>query len=148
VISNTCSELARERLYPDNLLIQLCKELSIKYNSPILFSGTKADADYYDRILKNDLFADLPVQNIAGKYSIEEFISFLYNECLLLITVDSAPLHYAYRLGIPTVSLWGPTNPATRMKESLDFKPIYLAVHCSPCTHHTTVLPVVAITFV
>jgi ADP-heptose:LPS heptosyltransferase len=141
VISNTCSELARERLYPDDLLIQLCKELWIKYNLPILLSGTKADAGYYKHILKNDLLADLPVKNIAGNYSIKEFLSLLYNECLLLITVDSAPLHYAYRLGVPTISLWGPTNPITRMKESPGFKSIYLAVHCSPCTHHTTVLP-------
>jgi ADP-heptose:LPS heptosyltransferase len=42
---------------------------------------------------------------------------------------------------VPTVSLWGPTNPATRMKESGLFKAIYLSVHCSPCTHHTNVLP-------
>jgi ADP-heptose:LPS heptosyltransferase len=141
IISNTCSELARERLYPDDLLIQLCKELSLKYNCPVLLSGTAADTSYYENILKDERLASLPVQHIAGKYTIEEFLFILYNDCLLLITVDSAPLHYAYRMGIPTVSLWGPTNPATRMKESANFKAVYLAAPCSPCTHHTTVLP-------
>jgi ADP-heptose:LPS heptosyltransferase len=141
VISNTCSELARERLYPDDLFIQLCKGLWLKYRLPVLLSGTKADLDYYDTIIKNDQLAGMSIQNVAGNYSIEEFILFLYNDCRLLITVDSAPLHYAYRLGVPTVSLWGPTNPATRMKESPGFKPVYLSVHCSPCTHHTHVLP-------
>jgi len=141
IISNTCSELARERLYPDNLLIRLCKELYALYNYPILLSGTKADTDYYKKIIEHDLLKSVPVQNMAGKYSIEDFMSVLYNDCILLVTVDSAPLHYAYRLGIPTISLWGPSQPATRMKESRLFKALYLAVHCSPCTHHTTVLP-------
>jgi len=141
VISNTCSELARVRLYPDDLLIQLFKALYTKYNCPILLSGTRSDADDYEKILTNNLLAGLPIQNMAGKYSIEELLSLLYNDCLIMITVDSAPLHYAYRLGVPTISLWGPTNPATRMTESNIFKSVYLDVPCSPCTHHTTVLP-------
>lgn len=141
VISNTCSELARERLYPDNLLIQLCKELWLKYQLPVLLSGAKTDIDYYERIRKHDWLEGLPVRNIAGSYSIKEFLLLLHSECLLLITADSAPLHFAYRLGVPTVSIWGPTSPATRMNESSNFKSVYLAVHCSPCTHHTSVLP-------
>lgn len=141
VISNTCSELARERLYPDGLLVQLCHELYLKYHSPIFFTGTKADRNYYETIIQNNSLKDIPIRNMAGNYSIEEFLSLLYHDCGLLITVDSAPLHYAYRLAIPTVSLWGPTNPSTRMKESALFKAVYLSVHCSPCTHHTSVLP-------
>jgi ADP-heptose:LPS heptosyltransferase len=141
VVSNSCSELARERLYPDALLVQLCHELHAKYNVPIFLTGTKADSNYYETIIQNDSLKNIPVRNMAGSYSIEEFLSLLYLDCRLLITVDSAPLHYAYRLGVPTVSLWGPTNPATRMKESTLFKAVYLSVHCSPCTHHTSVLP-------
>jgi len=141
VVSNSCSELARVRLYPTDLLIQLCKELWVKYNCPIVLSGINADFDYYEQILGDNSLAGIPIQNMAGKYSIEEFLLFLYNECLLLVTVDSAPLHYAYCLGTATISLWGPTNPVTRMKESPTFKSVYLAVPCSPCTHHTTVLP-------
>jgi len=141
VISNSCSELARERLYPDALLIQLCSSLFAKYNLPVFLTGIKADWNYYETIIQNDPLKNVPIQNMAGSHSIEEFLSFLYHDCELLITVDSAPLHYAYRLGVPTVSLWGPTSPATRMKELALFKAVYLSVHCSPCTHHTSVLP-------
>ncbi|MBL7739879.1 MAG: glycosyltransferase family 9 protein [Chitinophagaceae bacterium] len=141
IISNTCSELARERLYPDDLLVQLCIHLFQKYHCPLLLSGTKADRSYYDRLLQNNLLKEVPVQNIAGDHSMEAFISLLYTDCRLLVTVDSAPLHFAFRLGVPAVSLWGPTHPATRMKESRLFKAVYLSVDCSPCAHHTTVLP-------
>lgn len=141
IISNTCSELAKERLYPDDLLVQLCIGLYGKYHYPILLSGTKTDRHYYDMLIQSSRLKEMPVQNIAGDYSINAFLSLLYNDCLLLITVDSAPLHYAYRLGVPTVSLWGPTSPVTRMKESDLFKAVYLSIHCSPCTHHTSVLP-------
>lgn len=141
IISNACSELAPERLYPNDLFIQLCAQLSIIYKLPILLSGSKADTAYYAQIMQHDSLKSLDIQNTAGKYSIEEFLSLLYNDCRLLITVDSAPLHYAFRLGVPTLSLWGPTHPATRMKQSPASLSVYLAVHCSPCTHHTTVLP-------
>jgi ADP-heptose:LPS heptosyltransferase len=141
VISNTCSELSRERLYPQGLLATLCIELYSLCHCPILLSGTKTDFEQYENTLKDKRLAGLPVQNIAGKYSVEEFLSVLYHECRLLVTVDSAPLHFAYRLGVPTVSLWGPTNPATRMRETALFRPVYLSAPCSPCAHYTTVLP-------
>ncbi|MBC7947157.1 MAG: hypothetical protein H7Y42_04705 [Chitinophagaceae bacterium] len=141
VINNTCSELARERLYPNQLLAQLCRELFTRYQAPILLSGTLGDRDDLERMIKETGLSDLPITNIAGQHSIESFIALLYNECRLLITVDSAPLHYAYRLGVPLVALWGPTHPVTRMIESTSSRAIYLAVRCSPCTHHTSVLP-------
>jgi ADP-heptose:LPS heptosyltransferase len=140
IINNTCSELARERLYPDDHLIILCHELYSIYHLPILLSGSSSDRKYYDELIKKDS-VNIPIENVAGNYSIDDLVNILYNACRLLITVDSAPLHYAYRLGVPTVSIWGPTNPATRMKETKIFKAVYQHVHCSPCTHHTTVLP-------
>jgi ADP-heptose:LPS heptosyltransferase len=141
IINNTCSELARERLYPTDLLVQLCKELFRLYSLPIVLTGTKSDAEYYEGIIANEELKELPISHMAGKQTIDQLLQLLYRDCRLLITVDSAPLHYAYRLGVPTVSLWGPTHPATRIRETFSFKAVYLAVHCSPCTHHTSLLP-------
>ena len=141
IINNTCSELARVRLYPDDLLVKLCHAIAVTYHCPIVLTGTEADHDYYERILSHELLRGLKIENRSGKQSIEQFLMSMNDNCRLLVTVDSAPLHYAWRLGIPTVSLWGPTNPSTRMQESPHFKSVYLAVPCSPCTHHTTVLP-------
>jgi ADP-heptose:LPS heptosyltransferase len=141
IINNACSELSRERIYPLDLLSQLCKNLFLMYRLPIILSGTTTDADYYQRIIADERLNNIPIRNLAGKQTIDELLGLLYRDCRLLITIDSAPLHYAYRLAVPTVSLWGPTHPATRITETPSFKAVYLAVHCSPCTHHTTLLP-------
>jgi ADP-heptose:LPS heptosyltransferase len=54
-----------------------------------------------------------------------------------LICIDSALLHYARLLGIPTISFWGPTDPASRLRES-DVNRDEIHYHklpCSPCVH-------------
>lgn len=139
-INNTCSELAKERLYPMDQLLTLCTQLYKKYQYTLVFTGAEEDVAYYNEVIKK-LSPEILVQNIAGKYSLTSFIMKMYKECFLLITVDSGPMHYAQRLGIPMISLWGPTNPNTRIKENPFSATIYLGVPCSPCVHHTEILP-------
>lgn len=47
---------------------------------------------------------------IAPQTSIKEFMA-LIKRCRLLISGDSGPLHIAAALGVPTVSLYGPSDP-------------------------------------
>ena len=62
-----------------------------------------------------------------------------------MVTIDSGPLHIARKLGLPTLSIWGPTNPANY----LDVQPLerqrhlsyYLGAPCSPCVHRYEQLP-------
>lgn len=62
-----------------------------------------------------------------------------------MVSVDSAPLHIGKKLGLPTISFWGPTNPMNYLaiSEAEKHRHLYhyLGVHCSPCIHHTKVLP-------
>jgi ADP-heptose:LPS heptosyltransferase len=63
----------------------------------------------------------------------------------LLVTIDSGPLHIARKLGLPTVSVWGPTNPGNYLKihpgEEKRHLYHYEPVACSPCVHHFETLP-------
>ena len=62
-----------------------------------------------------------------------------------MVTIDSGPLHIARKLGLPTVSIWGPTNPASYMKIPVAEENRHLfhynKVACSPCVHHHEQLP-------
>ena len=62
-----------------------------------------------------------------------------------MVTIDSGPLHIARKLGLPTVSVWGPTDPGNLLKvqegEENRHQYEYLQVHCSPCVHHHEKLP-------
>lgn len=145
-INNTCSDLGGYlRKIPAATLQSICTY--ILQNTPYHIALTGAPSDFAD----NQTFIDgyLPnadrIENIAGKYGFAEYYRFLHHECALMLTVDSAPLFIALKTGLPTVSVWGPTNPTHRLSaetmESPRHKVHYLSVECSPCLHHTRVLP-------
>jgi ADP-heptose:LPS heptosyltransferase len=82
------------------------------------------------------------VENLAGKLSLEESVAFL-RTVERLFTIDSALLHFARLLRVPTDSFWGPTDPADRLRESgrLEERIHYARLTCSPCVHIASVPP-------
>jgi ADP-heptose:LPS heptosyltransferase len=51
-----------------------------------------------------------PVANLAGKLDLLT-VAALTRQAALVLTVDSAPMHFASAFGTPQVALFGPTNP-------------------------------------
>ncbi|MCU0429731.1 MAG: glycosyltransferase family 9 protein [Cytophagaceae bacterium] len=141
-INNTCSDLSRERKMSEQLFKQLIHHLLSETSYALAFTGAPSDASGVQKII-DEHFADYKhrLRVIAGALSFQEYYHFLYQECRAMITIDSAPLHIANRLMIPVLSLWGPTNPENLSKESELHRSIYLRKNCSPCVHHTEVLP-------
>lgn len=84
---------------------------------------------------------DVKCKNLAGAHnSLEDELKFI-SQLDLAITMDSANLHIAALLGIPTLSIWGPTHPYA------GFKPLHLKktpcppqiagredLNCRPCS--------------
>ena len=64
------------------------------------------------------------VINTTGKFTLGETAALL-NRCRLLIANDSGPLHLGAAIGIPTIGLFGPTNPGHFFLTSA-FSPLYL----------------------
>lgn len=145
-INNTCSDLSYMRKMIPAVLQQVCKHILEKTPYHIAFTGAPSDKQENDEFIQTYLsqYGD-KVINIAGQYGFEAYYRFLHNECALMLTVDSAPLYIALKTGLPTVSVWGPTDPGHRFTpdtwDSERQKVHYLTPHCSPCLHHTTVLP-------
>jgi heptosyltransferase-2 len=69
---------------------------------------------------------------LSGRLTVRELMAMI-QQCALLITNDSGPMHIAAALGIPLVAIFGPTDPQTTSpwgeKSLLLRKP----VDCSPC---------------
>ena len=142
-INNTCSDLSLERKCPDKLLAEICKWLLLNTSYQLVFTGAPVDREKISDFLhtefdKNELSR---IKNIAGELAFEKYYDFLYHHCVAMLTIDSAPLHIAKKLSVPTLSLWGPTNPVNLSKSDKRNFVYYLAKDCSPCVHHTEILP-------
>jgi lipopolysaccharide heptosyltransferase II len=86
--------------------VEICQALLKKFNAAFLIlwgNGDETDADYIYKNLKANavLAPDTSILQLAG----------LIQKCDLVITNDSGPMHIAAALGIPTLGIFGPTDP-------------------------------------
>jgi ADP-heptose:LPS heptosyltransferase len=70
---------------------------------------------------------------LSGKTTID-ILPAVLEKATLLITNDSGPSHIARAIGIPTVTLAGPSQPAYfTIKGTAEISMIYHPVSCAPC---------------
>jgi heptosyltransferase-2 len=70
--------------------------------------------------------------DVAGRTNLKEAIA-LISRCSLFIANDSGLMHVAGALGIPTVAIFGSTNPITTSPAGAKSIVIHRDVPCSPC---------------
>ncbi len=73
-----------------------------------------------------------PVVALAGETSLPELVALL-SRCRLFLGGDSGPLHVASALGVPSVSVYGPTDPALTGPIGSQARVVRAGVPCSPC---------------
>jgi ADP-heptose:LPS heptosyltransferase len=137
-----CSELGRERMLQPGEWVEVFRR-RLGREAPsrkieIRLMGGRTDRTALDQL--SDVirlaFPGVVTTNIAGKTSLAESVRELA-EVDELICIDSALLHFARLLGIPTISFWGPTDPASRLRVS-EYNRDEIHYHklpCSPCVH-------------
>jgi heptosyltransferase-2 len=70
--------------------------------------------------------------DLIGKTTLGELIERL-RECRLLLTNDTGTMHLAAHLGVPTVAIFGSTEPALTGPLGSNHRVIRHHVECSPC---------------
>ncbi len=94
----------------------------------VLF-GVEKDAPLGDEILRD---FNGKHRNLIGKTSLAQLIAELRG-CDLLLTNDTGTMHLAAFLGVPTVALFGSTEPALTGPRGAHHRVIRHHVACSPC---------------
>ncbi|HEY4061111.1 MAG TPA: glycosyltransferase family 9 protein [Puia sp.] len=149
LLNNTCSGLADVRRLPDQTFSEICRWILDHTTYDLALLGAPGDKEDIDRFIWNapDLYNKKDrILNFAGMAAdFESYYRFLREKGVCLITIDSGPLHIARKLGLPTLSLWGPTDPANYLnvqpQERHRHLSYYLEVSCSPCVHRQETLP-------
>lgn len=69
---------------------------------------------------------------VAGETSVRQWVALL-SQCRVVITNDSGAMHVAAALGVPTVAIFGSTDPAATGPVSPRARVVQCRVACSPC---------------
>jgi len=143
IVNCNASELLATRRYDLPSFATAISSIHQRHPSArFLLSGVKSERNNVQQLA--DLLNGLPVQNVAGDWTLERLMTELA-DCDLLITIDSAPLHLGKYMNVATLSIWGPTQPAHfGYPVSEGFQVASLAMDCSPCFLHPRSTPALA----
>jgi len=124
-----------DKTYPLPLWAEVIKGLHAEFGMTPFFTGDRNDRETYEELQAQ---AGIKGVNMAGELTVRESMA-LYKEMDLAVCVDSGPAHLACAVGVPTVTLFGPTDP-NRWRP---YGPLTQAVYddtleCRPCHYKKT----------
>lgn len=111
--------------------IALIRWLVAEYGVAVLVTGSAAEKERAEEIVRG---CGAGCYNFAGKTSIAMYAALL-QKCRLFIGVDSAGLHIAAAVGIPTVGIFGPSSPVSWAPLGGQHLVIQKKMPCVPCRH-------------
>jgi heptosyltransferase-2 len=103
--------------------------LSSESGAQVILFGSGGDRESTAAVQKS---ARHPLIDIAGKTNLKEAIS-LISRCALFISNDSGLMHVAGALGVPTIAVFGSTDPVTTSPVGEKSIVIHHDVPCGPC---------------
>jgi lipopolysaccharide heptosyltransferase II len=94
-----------------------------------------------ERVLADRINAATPDALVTGEVTVREMMA-LISTCDLFVGNNSGPLHVAAALGVPTVSIMGPSDPLRFAPRGPADRVVRKDLPCSPCQrarcwHHT-----------
>jgi heptosyltransferase-2 len=103
------------------------------FDCQIILLGGKSDDDAAEEVRR---LAQTSILNLAGKTNLKEAV-YLISQCRLFISNDSGLMHVAGALNIPTIAIFGSTNPQTTSPAGNQSIVVHQEVSCSPCLKKT-----------
>lgn len=126
---NPGSTYGEAKQWPSERFKELAKLLDSKHNCKIIIFGdskTGKTAEEINFQLNNRAI------DATGRTTVLQLAALL-EQCDLLITNDTGPMHVACAVGTPVVSIFGSTNPLTTSPLGPDSVVLRYPVACSPC---------------
>lgn len=119
-----------DKMYPAESWLKILKGISEKCDATFYFSGAERDAQLNDELIAGSGVRGV---NAAGKLSLRESMA-LYARMNLAICVDSGPAHLCAAAGIPTIAIFGPTDPNRWRPYGPQHQAIFdRSINCSAC---------------
>lgn len=124
-----------DKTYPLPLWAKLIGRLYNELNLLPVFSGDKQDSETYKELA---LLSQCPSIDFSGRLSLRESMA-MYSKMDLAVCVDSGPSHLAAAGGVPTITLFGPTDPVRWRPYGQEHRAVYdESLTCRPCHYKKT----------
>jgi ADP-heptose:LPS heptosyltransferase len=94
------------KVYPQIKMQEVIRQLALNNCQLFIFGGGKQEkviADAWEKEFEN-------VYSLIGSYTLNEELAIISNLDLML-SMDSSGMHLASLMGVPVISIWGPTHP-------------------------------------
>jgi heptosyltransferase-2 len=122
------AEYGPAKRWPMESFLAVARHFHARHNMRIVLLGAAADVP-----LAQDFSAQLPqAENRVGQTSLEEFMATLAGARLVLCN-DSGAMHVASVIGVPTVAIFGSTEPQITGPLGPRTRVLRHHVPCSPC---------------
>ena len=107
LISICASARWESKRWPITRFTQLAEQLYTHCGAGLIFVGSKSDTPAVREITAEKTY---PYLDATGKTSLRQLAE-LTSRTRLMVTNDTGPMHIAAGTGVPTVALFGPTDP-------------------------------------
>lgn len=111
---------------------QAAAELAQEVGLAVAVFGAPGERDVCEQVAEGVRRLGATVHNFAGRTSVAEFVK-LVTQCRLFLTNDSGAMHVASALGVPTVAIFGATNPEATGPAGTCACVVYDPPDCAPC---------------
>ena len=111
--------------------VEASTKLAVEHGATVCLFGSASERGLCAEIAAA-MGGGIEVVNAAGETSLRQFME-RAAACLLFLTNDSGAMHIASALGVPTVTVFGSTNPHTTGPTGKRARVVREPVACSPC---------------
>jgi len=123
---------AAKKWFPDRFAA-VADRLADEFGVRVVLFGSAADRESTMTVCSH---ARHRMTDLAGETTLREAVA-LISRCRLFISNDSGLMHVAGALGIPTVAIFGSTNPVTTSPMGENNFIVHKDLPCSPCLKTT-----------
>lgn len=120
-----------KRWLPERFAESACT-LAKRLGAVVALHGSASERSLCETVKEMISGRGIQAVNYAGRTSLEEFIE-RAAACALYLSNDSGAMHIASALGVPTVAIFGATNPVTTGPAGRLSRIVREGVECSPC---------------
>ena len=120
-----------KRWLPERFAESACT-LAARMNAMVALHGSASERELCESVRLMIAAQGIECVNYAGRTTLEEFIE-RAAASMVFLSNDSGAMHIASALGVPTVAIFGATNPVTTGPAGRLTQIVRQPVECSPC---------------